>query len=180
MDKLDKLLLRLRALVIFRGLQDDGVLNRLAALLSGTGDMAQRVDAYAAFAEALFAHTLSLTEYVKSRVLEDDNLYIRRCAQGLPADAELESCLKAELETLSALAALDSEAVRKRVGYEGYLPAWRTEEVDLEAVYRLRVAALDTLGFGIYAVQFHVCRSAWCYHAGEKSGYRTAGRPERV
>jgi predicted AAA+ superfamily ATPase len=152
LDKLDELLLRLHALVIFGGLKKDTVISRLIALLAETGGMEQRVAAYAAFAEALFVHTFSLTEYVKDRVLEDDNLYVRRCAQALSADAELEICLKAELETLGTLAALDSDTVRQRMGYGGYMPEWRTEEMDLEAAYQSRVAALSTLGFGIYAV----------------------------
>jgi predicted AAA+ superfamily ATPase len=152
LDKLDELRLRWDALVIFRGLKDDTVLRRFAVLLAGEGDMARRVDAYAAFAEALFAHTLSLTEYVVARVLEDDNIYVRRRARGLPADAELEACLTAELDTLAALAALSSETVRQRVGYGGYLPAWRTADIDLEAAYRERMASLGTRGFGIYAV----------------------------
>ena len=114
MDRLEELLLSWNALVIFRGLNSDGVLSRLAALLSAKEESAaRRVDAYAAFAEALFAHTCSLTEYVKRRVLEDDNFYIRRCAQGLPIEPELEACLKAELHTLGELAALDSDTVRK-------------------------------------------------------------------
>ena len=111
------------------------------------------MDAYAAFAEALFAHTCSLTEYVKRRVLEDDNFYIRRCAQGLPIEPELEACLKAELHTLGELAALDSDTVRKSIGYEGYLPACRTEPVDLEAEYRAHLSGLNTRGFGIYAAR---------------------------
>ncbi|NLT97065.1 MAG: ATP-binding protein [Christensenellaceae bacterium] len=152
MDRLEELLLSWNALVIFRGLKTDGVLSRLAALLSANEDSAaRRVDAYAAFAEALFAHTCSLTEYVKKRVMEDDNFYIRRCAQGLPIEAELEACLKAELHTLGELAALDSETVRKSIGYEGYLPAWRTEPVDLEAEFRAHLGALNTRGFGMYA-----------------------------
>jgi len=152
LDRLEELLLRWNALVIFRGLKADGVLSRLAALLSAKdGNTARRVDAYAAFAEALFTHTCSLTEYVKKRVLEDDNFYIRRCAQGLPIEAELEACLKAELQTLGELAALNSDTVRQSIGYEGYLPAWRTEPVDLEAEYRAHLSALNTRGFGIYA-----------------------------
>jgi predicted AAA+ superfamily ATPase len=152
LDKLEELLLRWNALVIFRGLKADAVLSRLAALLSGRAEsVARRVDAYAAFVEALFVHTFSLTEYVKSRVLEDDNLYVRRCVQGLPIDAELETCLKAELKTLGALAALDSDTVRECTGYGGYLPAWRTETLDLEAEYRTRLKTLNTRGFGLYA-----------------------------
>ena len=150
LDKLDELLLRCRALVIFRGLRDDAVISRLIALLAEKGDTTRRVDAYAAFAEALFSHTFSLTEYVKERVLRDDNLYVRRRAQGLPADAELEACLKAELATLAALAMVDSGAVRQRVGYDGFLPGWRTEEADLEAAYEERMALLGTRGFGIF------------------------------
>jgi predicted AAA+ superfamily ATPase len=151
LDKLDELLLRLHALVIFRGLKEDAIINRLIALLAETGGMAQRVDAYASFAEMLFSQTTNLSEYVKRRVLEDDNLYVRRYAQGITADAELEACLKAELDTLAVLASLNCEVVKERMGYDGYLPVWRTEEIDLKTAYRERLETLGTRGFGIYA-----------------------------
>ena len=151
MNTLNDLLLRWNALVIFRRLKDDAVLARLEALLSEDGDMVRRVSAYAAFTEALFSYTFSLTEYVKDRVLEDDNLYVRRRAKGMPEDAELEICLTNELQTLEAIAGLKSAEVRERLGYNGYLPAWRTSPVDLAGVYEERMEALGTRGFGIFA-----------------------------
>jgi hypothetical protein len=151
LNELNELLLRWHALVIFLGLKDDPVLSRLAAILSADGSAAYRVSAYAAFAEALFAHTFSLTEYIQSRVLEDDNIYVRRRAQGLPEDDEMEACLKAELDTLAAMARLTSAQIRERLEYDGYLPAWCTETIDLAAIYRNRMEKLGTTGFGMYA-----------------------------
>ena len=151
MDTLNDLLLRWNALVIFRRLKDDAVLARLEALLSEEGDTVRRVSAYAAFAEALFSHTFSLTEYVKDRVLEDDNLYVQRRAKGMPEDAELDTCLANELQALEAIAGLQSAEVRERLGYDGYLPAWQTSPVDLAAVYRERMEELGTRGYGIFA-----------------------------
>lgn len=151
MDTLNDLLLRWHALVIFKTLRDDAVLARMAALLAENGDTVRRVSAYATFAEALFSHTFSLTEYVRDRVLAHDNLYVRRRAQRLPADAELEACLRNELETLGALAGLKSEDVLGTLGYHGYLPRWRTSDVDLAADYHERLLTLNTRGYGIYA-----------------------------
>jgi hypothetical protein len=84
-------------------------------------------------------------------VLEDDNIYVRRRAQGLPEDDEMEACLKAELDTLAAMARLTSAQIRERLEYDGYLPAWRTETIDLAAIYRNRMEKLGTTGFGMYA-----------------------------
>lgn len=157
MDNLAELFVRLHALVIFRKLRDDAVLSRLMALLNGEGLAAQRVDAYAAFAAALFTHTLSLTAYVKDRVLEDDNLYARRCAQGLPIAPELEACLESELNTLTALAMLSSGELRETTGYNGYLPAWQTEDIDLVTAFHERMETLGTRGYGIYAAHRMFC-----------------------
>ncbi len=151
MDKLYDLLLRWHALVIFSALKTDPVLSRLAALLGESGEAVKRVSAYAAFTEALFSRSFSLTEYVKDRALEDDNIYVRRHARGLSPDAELEVCLKSELETLEAIAGLKSEDVAVTLGYPGYLPAWRTSPVDLTSAYRERMQTLGTSGFGLYA-----------------------------
>ncbi len=151
MDKLSDLLLRWHALVIFKTLKEDTVLARLAALLAENGDTVRRISAYAAFAEALFSHTFSLTEYVRDRVLGDDNLYVRWRTKGLPADAELEVCLNSELATLQAIAGLMSEDVCNSLNYNGYLPQWRTFPVNLAAEYHGRMLTLGTRGYGIYA-----------------------------
>lgn len=150
-EKHKDLLLRWHALVIFRALKQDEVLNRLISILSEQGDTIRRVDAYAAFAEALFAHTFNLTDYVRVRVLESDNLYVRRCAQRLPQDAELEACVKSELETLETIATLQSNDVRDALGYRGFLPRWQTSPINLAEYYRNRMQTLESHGFGQFA-----------------------------
>ncbi len=157
MDSLAELFVRLHALVVFRKLRDDTVLRRLAVMLKREGTAAQRVEAYAAFVEALFTHTLNLTEYVRERVLEDDNFYVRRRAQGLPIAPELEACLESELNTLATLARLSSGELRETTGYNGYLPAWQTEEIDLVAAFHERMEMLSTRGYGMYAAHRMFC-----------------------
>ena len=90
--------MRLHSLTIFRGLLEDPVVSRLAALLHAQPSDAEAcADAYCAFAAALYERGGDLSTYLLKAVLEDENLYVRRAASGAPIPAELAECLRALL-----------------------------------------------------------------------------------
>lgn len=71
--------MRLHSLTIFRGLLEDPVVSRLAALLHAQPSDAEAcADAYCAFAAALYERGGDLSTYLLKAVLEDENLYVRR------------------------------------------------------------------------------------------------------
>ena len=87
--------MRLHSLTIFRGLLEDPVVSRLAALLHAQPSDAEAcADAYCAFAAALYERGGDLSTYLLKAVLEDENLYVRRAASGAPIPAELAECLQ--------------------------------------------------------------------------------------
>ncbi len=106
---------------------------------------------YCGFIDGLYAETENLTQYVLDRILESDNIYIRRRAAGKPAGELLEECLANELWVLGRLAQLPCYELLDRMNYDGFLPRYRTEEVDFSMVYATRMKQLDKYGYGIYA-----------------------------
>ena len=105
--------MRLHSLTIFRGLLEDPVVSRLAALLHAQPSDAEAcADAYCAFAAALYERGGDLSTYLLKAVLEDENLYVRRAASGASIPAELAECLQHELCFLQELSKFDGAALR--------------------------------------------------------------------
>lgn len=156
MNTMKSLYIRLKGLVIFRGLLEDPVMAAFMEMLAGKREpVEERVSRYAAFVSRLFAHTGDLAAYVRDRVLEDDNLYIRAYARGQGADAALEECLREELKVLQSVCRLTAEEVRASLGYDGYLPGWTNGEVDLSSAYEKRMREIGTKGYGLFS-RYHM------------------------
>jgi len=139
---------RLHGLVVFRGLLDDAVVQRMDALLCADAD--HTVDAWGAFCAALFAQTDNWTSYLLSRMTENENLYVLACCRG-GVPAVLEECLSCELEFLQQLGQFDGEELLKGIGSPAWLPRWRVCEADYAASYRARLDELSRKGYGIFA-----------------------------
>lgn len=151
-DNLEKLYLRLQGLVIFRNLLDDPLLRLLVKLLAGKeGSPEKQVGRYAAFVSALFDETDDLTAYIRARVLADDNIYVRRRAQGEPIADVLEECLQKELDALESLSQLTAKEIRASLPYDGYLPQWTNSPADFVSAYRDRMEGIADTGYGVFA-----------------------------
>lgn len=155
MNTLEKMHLDLHALVIFRNLLDDTVIKRLNALLADGKTPAEQVKCYADFTSRLYEEGGDLTQYILARVLEDENIYVRKRARGEVIDDTLAECVKRELKALEAVSRLTAEEVRSSIAYEGYLPAWKTSKLDFTAVYTDRMAHIGTCGYGVFS-RYHV------------------------
>lgn len=149
--------LQLRSLVIFRALRDDPVIRALDVLCEAlrAEDAGQCVDAYASFCAELFAHGDDLSEYVMNAALEDENIYLKKCAYKTPPAPQLEEALFIELAILHDLGCVTSAEIREQFSYEGFLPAWKNSEIDFLKAYRERIAHIDTRGYGIFA-KYHI------------------------
>ena len=147
--------MRLHSLTIFRGLLEDPVVSRLAALLHAQPSDAEAcADAYCAFAAALYERGGDLSTYLLKAVLEDENLYVRRAAFGAPIPAELAECLQHELCFLQELSKFDGAALRGALK-GAFLPRWGTQTLDFAARYEENIRTLPLHGYGIYA-KYHV------------------------
>ncbi len=142
---------RIDSLVIFRNLRENRVFAAFTALLY-PHEASDAVSLYSEFAARLFAEgTDRWSRYLLQCVLEDENLYITRVTvrDGVPEG--LAGCLDAELALLGELSRVTSGQLRAKIGYDGFLPEWKTEKLDFSAAYAARVAGIARHGWGIFA-----------------------------
>ena len=151
MEHLEALTYKLKTLVIFQKLLQDEVLGRLPALLdlSGKG-MAERLAVYSGFVSSLFQEGENLTDRVWERIVSDENPYVLRCARGEAVSPELAECLKNELRILEEVSQLSARSLKDAVGYEGYLPEWKTHPADFVGGYERFLNNIATAGYGVF------------------------------
>lgn len=149
------LALRLRGLVVFRGLLRQPLIARLLALLEAGADgepPRALVDAWGSFAATLFAETTNWTDALLELVLEDENCYLTQHCTPAGAPEPLRQCLDEELRFLGMLSQYTGADLRERLGPQGdFLPGWQTRPADLAAAYAQRLSDLGRTGYGIFA-----------------------------
>lgn len=153
-NSLSQLQIRLHSLAIFRNLLTDPVMESLLAYLEAlqSAPLSQAVSCYSQFVSRLYAAgSTTLARYVEQLAGDDENPYIRRIGQGEAPAPEMVECVRAELEILQAAADLTPETLRSGLDWDGYLPVFQTEPVDVAASYRRRCENIGKLGYGIYA-----------------------------
>jgi len=152
LNTLEKLNLNLHSLAVFRKLLSDEAVGRLSELLScADRPLLERVDRYSAFAGALFRESENLTDYLLSRVLEDENIYVSKRAQNLPVGDALEECVISELKLIQEVSRLTAGEVKACLGYDGFLPAWKNAEADFVSAYFERLDHIETYGYGMFS-----------------------------
>ena len=152
MDYLGDLNLKLQTLVIFRGLMEDKVLCKLHPLLSQSGkNMAEKLNDYTGFVSSLFEEDISLTNYIWNQISSDQNIYVFKAAGNEPVDPVLEECLTSELKILEEISLLSAREVKSAIGYEGYLPEWKTRQANFVKDYKYMISHISTLGYGDFS-----------------------------
>lgn len=148
-----QLKLQIDSLTVFAQIKEDEVIRKLRALLDAIsgkpGDEAVRL--YSEFTAALYPHTVSLTEYVRTLMIQDDNFYVKGRASGCDMDQEVLDAVDSEIDILQQIASLRSEDVKAAVDYNGYLPAWKTHAVDLHYDFMEKLQNITKTGYGIFA-----------------------------
>ena len=153
-NSLSQLHIRLHSLAVFRNLLTDSVIESLLAYLEAlqSAPLSYAVSCYGQFVSRLYAAgSTTLARYVEQLAGDDENPYIRRIGLGEIPAPEMVECVRAELEILQTVADLTPESLRAGLDWEGYLPAFQTEQVDIAASYRRRCENIGKLGYGIYA-----------------------------
>lgn len=153
-NSLSQLHIRLHSLAVFRNLLTNSVIESLLAYLEAlqSAPLSHAVSCYGQFVSRLYAAgSTTLARYVEQLAGDDENPYIRRIGLGEIPAPEMVECVRAELEILQTVADLTPESLRAGLDWEGYLPAFQTEQVDIAASYRRRCENIGKLGYGIYA-----------------------------
>lgn len=152
MDYYENLNIKLNSLVIFRRILVNPVMIKLSRLISmGNESKAERVSLYADFVSALFNISDNLTDAVWEMVSSDENIYIINSAKGETIAPVLEQCLLNELAVLEELSLLDGTKIKEATGYDGYLPVWKTQEMDFVGEYKNLLCALGSHGYGVFS-----------------------------
>lgn len=141
------------SLTVFSQIKNDKAIMQLRELLALICDknMENAVRVYSDFAASLYQTTSSLTDYIRTLVVQDDNFYVKRTAAGDAVEAEIRSAAEQELMILQKLASLSCEPVQEAIGYEGFLPQWTTQAADLQYDFMEKLNNIQRTGYGIYA-----------------------------
>lgn len=155
MENLQALTERLHALVLFRALQKDPVIDAFLQL----GEQEEKsktaqISNAAAFLHALFQETDNLTDYVIRLVSTDENAYLVRAASNRLTKS-YENALDTELTTLQALCDFTFDDLRAALGFTLPLPAYEIHPCDLKAIYGEILKNLSKTGYGIFA-RYHM------------------------
>lgn len=153
-EALTQLYLRLQALAVFRDLREDPVMGSLCRYLNITAFSGEdrAVDAYGEFVSRLYAAgTPSLARHIRTIVDNSENAYIRMIGCGETPWPELAECAARELETLQSVADLTPDVLRAGLDWDGSLPVFRPEHLDIAEGYRQRCENIGKYGYGIYA-----------------------------
>ena len=151
---LEDLNIRLQSLAIFRELLSDPVVCALTDYLNcvAGATTAEAVSKYAEFVSRLYVTgDTSLAGHIQSIVGDSENPYICCIGRGEAPSRELSECIWEELAALQAAAELTPEVLRSGLDWEGFLPGFKTETVDIPYNYRTRCSQIGRHGYGIYA-----------------------------
>ncbi|MDE6539997.1 MAG: ATP-binding protein [Ruminococcus sp.] len=138
--------------VLYEVTQDHTV-NSLWKLLDDWTEkpVSEFIEQYSTFVEALYKKNINLSEYILKKVLEDENFYIIGKAQGKVFDNYIVEAVENELKIFQELSRLTPEDFISDVGYNGFLPKWRTSEIDFVAEYNRRIENIGKYGYGKYS-----------------------------
>ncbi|MCM1329225.1 MAG: ATP-binding protein [Ruminococcus sp.] len=137
---------KLQSLAVFRGILREETVAKLLKLLKEPS-----AETYGEFAAGLYRHGDSLTDFLLDVVTEDENVYMRHIAEFKEIPANIDSAVRNELRFLQELSRLTSEEVWSAAVKGEPFAGWVTSEKDFLQIYRERIAALHTKGFGIFA-----------------------------
>lgn len=152
--KLNELYLKLNSLCIFRALLTDSVINKLMKYLDciETADTAEKISLYSDFVSALYCNNkVSLARYIHTVVGNNENVYVKIIGSGKTGSPTMKKCVDAELEVLQAVADLTPAELQSAIEWNGFLPVFKVEKVDLANDYAKRTRNIGKYGYGIYA-----------------------------
>lgn len=146
----------LDALVIFRNLQSDPVIRSLMQFChTDRTNLPAQIRFYSAMTAALYEKTDNLTDYIKTLVLEHEQVCIIRAGAGEEIPDAMKHCLNTELEFLERIAMLTPAQLQAEMVSIVPLPVWNVYKIDLKTAYAERIADIAKCGYGNFA-KFHM------------------------
>lgn len=146
----------LDALVIFRSLQSDPVIRSLMQFChTDRTNLPAQIRFYSAMTAALYEKTDNLTDYIKTLVLEHEQVCVIRAGAGEEIPDAMKQCLNTELEFFERIAMLTPAQLQAEMVSIVPLPVWNVYKIDLKTAYAERIADIARCGYGNFA-KFHM------------------------
>ena len=144
------------SLVVFRKLRLDPVIEAFykVALCKGQKGYAvhERALLISRFSAALLDTGESFSAYILSRLLLDDNAYIRKRAFQGAADEQLEHSARLELKALGKIGRMTTAQVQDELECSFFIHPWRCEELDYSKAYEDYAARAGKTGWGMFSI----------------------------
>ena len=153
-ENLNELYLKLNSLCIFRDLLSDSVIGRLMKYLKSVenADTAEKISLYSDFVSALYENNkVSLARHIHTVVGNSENAYVKILGSGKAGSPTMKKCVDAEIEILQSVADLTPAELQSAIEWNGFLPVFKAEKVDLANDYAKRTRNIGKYGYGIYA-----------------------------
>ena len=145
-----RLSVELASVVVFQNISRGPVLGSLRELLSAAeAAPVERAEKFGNFLRALYDRGCDLGGYLKTALLEDENLYVRLKGAGRPVPGPLTDCVERELALFTRLSELDPGELQAIAGEN--VPGFLNTAQDFGAIYHQRVAQIHRHGYGIFA-----------------------------
>ena len=156
-EKLYELHLKLNSLCIFRSLLSDSVISRLVSYLEciEAADTKEKISRYSEFVSALYDNNkISLARYTTSAVCNCENVYVKILGSGKTGSPTMKKCVDAELQVFQSIADLTPAELQSATEWDGFLPVFKVEKVDIAAEYAKRTKNVAKYGYGAYAKNY--------------------------
>ncbi len=151
-DNLMLLRQKCASVTIFRNLKNDIVVSSLIRILeTDKNNITDFLSCYSDLTSALYSHNANLSEYILKILLEDENLYITAKAQNKPIDSYIEETAEYELGLFQKLSEITPQELADAFDYNGFIPKWRTSDIDFLSEYRNRINNIGKYGYGLYS-----------------------------
>jgi len=146
-----KLACEISAVSVFRGVLQKKEMQAFLNFLKCEGKAWEQMDLFGAFVYSLAESGYCFSDFLSKAVYEDENAYIVNRAKGKAVADVVVQNAKAELDLFSRLTALSAEQLCASIDYEGYIPVFENQKMDLQLCYSDRMAEVNRYGYGIFA-----------------------------
>lgn len=150
MKEFDSIIIKSKAVSVFKSVMNDSTVRKLIALLSVSSDTDDFVEAYSEFVSSLYLWGDNLGDYINALIQNDENSYVKSAAKG-QASPIIQKAVDNELAFFEELAKIKSEEVKKHCDAGIFLPDWANSNISIYEEYKKKISQIKTTGYGIYA-----------------------------
>ena len=114
-------------------------------------DKRLKLKKYGSFVSEIYKNGGNLAGSVRKLLFEDENVYVTTIANKGEMNPNIKMSVDTELNVLSDLCALSSQAFKVDMGISTTLPEYDTEKADIKKEYEKRLSEIHKYGYGIFA-----------------------------